>query len=161
MKNLPTKELDKKLENVSCKEISNYLRTNKDFLINTDKAFTNYFHDILVQKRLKIVELIDKLETQVPNEELPSRKYLEKILSQEKHSDNRDLIIAFCIVGKFSREETNTALKLYKERHLYSKDSRDVVLILALNNRVCRVDEINKLLEANNEKKLLLKKQKK
>ena len=75
-----------------------------------------------------------------------SESYGSKILTMEKHTANRDLIIRFCIAGHFNWDETNRALKLYGFKELYSKDQRDAVLIVAINNRVFDLYDIDEIL---------------
>ena len=64
----------------------------------------------------------------------------------EKHTRDRDLIIRFCIAGHFNWDETNRALKLYGFTELYAKNSRDAVLIVAINNRIYTLYDIDELL---------------
>ena len=64
----------------------------------------------------------------------------------EKHTKNRDLIIRFCIAGHFSLRETNRALKLYGMTPLYSRNKRDVCIILAINNRIFDLSQVDDLL---------------
>lgn len=76
-----------------------------------------------------------------------TESYGSKILTMEKHTKNRDLIIRFCIAGHFLLGETNRALKLYGMSPLYAKDKRDACLIVAINNRKYDLFEIDNLLE--------------
>ena len=72
----------------------------------------------------------------------------------ERHTTNRDLIIRFCLAGRFSLMETNRALKLYGMSELYAKDPRDACIIVALNNRMFDLGEIDSLLTKNKLEKL-------
>ena len=76
-----------------------------------------------------------------------SESYGEKIIRMEKHTKNRDLIIRLCIAGHLSLVEINKALKLYGMNPLYSKDKRDACLIVAVNNRIYDLYEIDNILE--------------
>ena len=42
-----------------------------------------------------------------------STSYGSKIVTMEKHTKDRDLIIRLCLAGHFNWDETNRALKLY------------------------------------------------
>ena len=64
----------------------------------------------------------------------------------EKHTKNRDLILRLCIAGHFNWDETNRALKLYGLSELYAKDPRDACIIVAVNNRIYDLAEINDML---------------
>ena len=78
-----------------------------------------------------------------------SESYGSKIISMEKHTASRDLIIRFCIAGHFSLVETNRALKLYGLSPLYAKNRKDACVIVALNNHIYDVERINEMLEEN------------
>ena len=65
----------------------------------------------------------------------------------EKHTRDRDLIIRLCVAGHFSWNEMNRALKLYGLSKLYSKDPRDACIIVAINNRVFDLYQIDTMLE--------------
>ena len=64
-----------------------------------------------------------------------------------KNTKNRDLIIRFCIAGRFTLYEINTALKLYGMAPLYAKDKRDACIIVAVNNKKYKMYEIDDILE--------------
>ena len=64
-------------------------------------------------------------------------------MRMEKHTSDRDLILRFCIAGHFNWDETNRALKLYGFNELYSKDPRDACIIVAINNRIFDLGEID------------------
>ena len=72
----------------------------------------------------------------------------------EKHTKNRDLIIKFCIAGRFGLNEINTALKLYGMHPLYAKDKRDACIIVAVNNKKYDLFEIDDILEKQGLNKL-------
>lgn len=75
-----------------------------------------------------------------------TESYGSKIFTMEKHTKDRDLIIRFCIAGHFNWDETNRALKLYGLNELYAKDPRDAVLIVAINNRIYNLYDIDEML---------------
>lgn len=60
------------------------------------------------------------------------KKMPTEILNMDSHTKNRDLIIRFCIVGRFTLDEINRALKLYGMSPLYAKDKRDACIIVAV-----------------------------
>jgi hypothetical protein len=72
----------------------------------------------------------------------------------EKHTKDRDLIIRLCLAGHFNWDETNRALKLYGLSELYAKDPRDACMIVAINNRIYDMYEIDEMLMAKGLKKL-------
>ena len=56
------------------------------------------------------------------------------------------MIIRLCLAGHFNWDETNRALKLYGLSELYAKDPRDACIIVAVNNRIFDMYEIDEML---------------
>ena len=83
-----------------------------------------------------------------------SESYGSKIVTMEKHTKDRDLIIRLCLAGHFNWDETNRALKLYGLSELYAKDPRDACIIVAVNNRIFDMYEIDEMLMKQGLKKL-------
>lgn len=75
-----------------------------------------------------------------------SESWGSKIVTMERHTRNRDLIIRLCLAGRFNLDEINRALKLYGMTPLYSKNRRDAVIIVAINNRIYSLAEIDDLM---------------
>lgn len=142
MKEKSTDEMDKLLAKVKTNKVGQFLEQNKDFMANEEKQFTYYMKDVLASKDRKLY--YNDWYTMAGL----SVKYGAKILNMEQHTKDRDVIIRFCIAGRFTLDETNRALKLYGMRALYSKDARDVCIITALHNRVYDFCEIDDQLEA-------------
>jgi len=134
----PTDELDKMLEKIKPEELSEYLKNNSQYLADEKKAFYYYMKDVLEDKNIKLKDIYVYAGV--------SESYGSKIITMEKHTKNRDLIIRFCLAGHFSLIETNVALKLYGMSELYSKFPRDACIIVAINNRMYDIYDINKLL---------------
>ncbi len=139
MQEKATDELDKILANVRPEQINTYYKNNRQYMEEGKKAFYYYMKDVLESKNilLKVVYSFAGV----------TESYGSKILTMEKHTKNRDLIIRFCIAGHFLLGETNRALKLYGMSPLYAKDKRDACLIIAINNRKYDLFEIDNLLE--------------
>ena len=110
------------------------------------KGFYYYMKDVLDEKNIKLKDVYSFAGV--------SESYGSKILTMEKHTKDRDLIIRFCIAGHFSWDETNRALKLYGMNELYAKDARDACLIVAINNRLFHLYDIDEMLMQHGLKKL-------
>ena len=137
MKPKPTTELDKLLEKMSPDKLDDYLKDNCKYLEYGGKAFYYYVKDVLDEKNIKLKDVYSFAGV--------SETYGSKIISMEKHTKSRDLILRLCIAGHFSWDETNRALKLYGLNELYAKDPRDACLIVAINNRIydlARIDDM-------------------
>ena len=122
-----TDELDKILESVRPEQINIYYKNNRQYMAEGKKTFYYYMKDVLESKNILLKDVYSFAGV--------TESYGSKILTMEKHTKNRDLIIRFCIAGHFLLGETNRALKLYGMSPLYAKDKRDACLIVAINNR--------------------------
>lgn len=139
MKQRPTNELNDLLENTKPDQLEGYLKQNRQYLANDPKAFYYYMKDVLDAKRILLKDVY--LAACV------SESYGSKIIRMEKHTPDRDLILRLCLGGHFNWQETNRALKLYGMTELYAKDPRDACLIVAINNRVFDVYEVDGMLK--------------
>lgn len=135
----PTNELDKILLNTSPGKINTYLRENRDYLADEKRGFYYYLKDVVEEKGIFLKDIYSFAGV--------SETYGSKIVKQEKHTTNRDLIIRICVAGHLSVIETNRALKLYGMSPLYAKEKRDACLLIAINNRIYDLGEIDELLE--------------
>ena len=139
MQEKATDELDKILANVRPEQINTYYKNNRQYMEEGKKAFYYYMKDVLESKNILLKDVYSFAGV--------TESYGSKILTMEKHTKNRDLIIRFCMAGHFLLGETNRALKLYGMSPLYAKDKRDACLIVAINNRKYDLFEIDNLLE--------------
>ena len=108
---------------------------------SSESAFSSYMRTLFKEKEIKQSEIFNKIGI--------SYGYGYKIISGEKHTNNRDLIIEICLSASFSLSETQHALKLYKMSELYPKIPRDAVFIIAFNQKITDLDEVNELLKTH------------
>ena len=80
--------------------------------------------------------------------DIPER-YGYKLLSGEKHTRQRDVILRICYAADFSLGETQRALKKYEMPELYAKTSRDALLMIVFNERPGNIIDVNELLKKN------------
>ncbi|MCR5106940.1 MAG: hypothetical protein K6B28_02145 [Lachnospiraceae bacterium] len=138
MNKIPTDELNDMLKDIKPEQVDEYLKANRKYLADDEKAFYYYMKDVLDEKNIKLKDVYSFADV--------SESYGSQIITMQKHTKNRDLIIKLCLAGHFNWEETNRALKLYGMSELYAKDSRDACLIVAINNRVYDIYEIDEML---------------
>ena len=81
--------------------------------------------------------------------DLPER-YGYKLLSGEKRTRQRDVVIRLCYAAELTLAQTQRALKKYEMAELYAKNSRDALLMLAFNERPGSIIDVNTLLKQNN-----------
>lgn len=153
MQEKSTDELDAQLRNTTPECMDKYYKENRYYIAETSKAFTYYMKDVIDKKNLAFCH--SKLYYKdIYSFAGVSESYGEKILNMEKHTKNRDLIIRFCVAGRFQLNEINTALKLYGMKPLYAKDKRDACIIVAINNRKYDLGDIDDMLVKNGLPKL-------
>ncbi len=136
-----TGELDKVLGNVNPDKIQEYIDNNFDSIYNDELAFSEYMKDMFRIKGYTQQEVFLRAD-------MPER-YGYKIISMEKHTVQRDVIIRMCLASDFDVTETNRALKLYGLSELYSRIPRDAAIIVAINSKIRNIDEVNDLLKKN------------
>ena len=139
MQEKPTNELEEMLGNMKLSELSGFYKENSKYLADDKKAFYYYFKDVIESKNIFLKDVYSFAGV--------TESWGGKIITMEKHTKNRDLILRLCIAGHFSLEEINRALKLYGMNSLYAKDKRDACLIVAINNRIYDLSELDELLE--------------
>ena len=138
MQKKPTTELNNILAKAKPDQLDLYFKENEKYMADKEKGFYYYMKDVLDEKSIRLKDVYSFAGV--------TESYGSKILTMEKHTKNRDLIIRFCIAGHFSWEETNRALKLYGMSELYAKNERDACIIVAINNRMYDMSEIDEML---------------
>ena len=131
----PTDELNKLLENMTPGELDEYLEENQEYIAGTDRSFYEYMKTTIRTKGILLKDLYQFAGF--------SESFGSKLLTQEKHTKDRDMIIRLCLAGHLTWDETNRALKLYGFSELYAKDPRDACLIVQINNRIYDIYRIN------------------
>lgn len=139
MQEKSTYEVEEILKSMRPEQLQQFYKENTHNMVDANKAFYYYMKDIVEAKNIRFKDMYILAGV--------SESYGEKIIRMEKHTKSRDLLIRLCIAGHFSIVETNKALKLYGMNTLYSKDKRDAALIVALNNRIYDLFEIDDILE--------------
>ena len=138
MQKKPTDELNELLENMKPDQLDAYFKDNEKYMADEKKAFYYYMKDVLDEKNIKLKDVYSFAGV--------TESYGSKIVTMEKHTKDRDLIIRFCVAGHFNWDETNRALKLYGLAELYAKDPRDACIIVAINNRIFNLYDIDEML---------------
>ena len=146
MQEKSTNELNDLLENMKPDQLDSYLKDNSKYMADEKKAFYYYMKDVLDEKNIKLKDVYSFAGV--------TESYGSKIVTMEKHTKDRDLIIRLCLAGHFNWDETNRALKLYGLSELYAKDPRDACIIVAVNNRIFDMYEIDEMLIRQGLKKL-------
>ena len=140
-----TEELENALVNVKSDKTYDYFQSYEKSILKGERLFANYMRNLFKEKRLLQQEVF--LMADVPE------TYGYRLISEERHTRHRDVILRICYGAHLSFRETQRALCLAGQAKLYPRMKRDAVLIIGLNNGL-NVDEVNGLLWENGCEKL-------
>ena len=132
-----TDDLEKVLQGTHIKNFDAYCRENAGCLIEGD--VTVYMKNIFSEK--KLTQQLVFLRADVPE------RYGYKLLSGEKRTRQRDVILRICYAAEMSLAQTQRALKKYEMPELYAKLPRDALLMIIFNERPGDIIEVNEILK--------------
>ena len=136
-----TDELECVLGSTHVEDIEDFLKENADDMITTDRPFAEYMRGKIKEKGLQQADIFIAADI--------AERYGYKILSEQKHTKQRDVILRICYASEFTLEETQKALKLYSMAPLYAKIPRDALLMIAFNTRPGNILDVNIFLKKN------------
>lgn len=134
-----TFELDQVLGKTHLSEVESYLKEQADYILSGDRPFGTYMKSIIKRNGFKLQEVFLWADI--------TEGYGYKLLSEEKHTKQRDVILRLCYAAEFTLEETQRALRIYEMPQLYSKIPRDVLLMVCFNERPGNVIDVNTFLK--------------
>lgn len=110
------------------------------------KAFSSYMRSKFREKGISQKDAFKRANI--------SEGYGYKIISQEKKTAQRDVILRLCLALRMSIDETQKALMLGGFSILCINYRRDVVIMVAINNHFFSIEEVNKFLTKYGEEML-------
>lgn len=119
-------------------DLEEYLEENREALLPEGREFAAYMRGKLREKGLLQQEVFLAADV--------SENYGYKLIAQEKHTRNRNVILRLCIAARFTPEETREALTLYGMAPLHGRIARDVALLSALAGGLRDVHEVDAML---------------
>ena len=129
------KSLNAAIMQLSPAELPQYLSEQE----LSQRPFTDYMRRKLREKKISQKEVFIKADL--------DDRYGYKLISGEKHTLRRDVILRLTIAAGFDLDETQRALKLYGLSPLYARDARDAALIIAVNKAFRSVERTDEHLE--------------
>lgn len=142
MKDKKTDTLMSVLQQASSESLPEFFDTYADWMTKDEKPFSTYMRTIFKEKGLRQQNVF--LEADI------SEGYGYKLIAEEKHTIQRDVILRLCLGARFSLEETQGALRLYGMAMLYPRIPRDAVLIVAINTGVYEMAAVDRMLHKQN-----------
>ncbi|MBQ8996194.1 MAG: hypothetical protein IJ091_10310 [Oscillospiraceae bacterium] len=141
MEERTTEKLNELLKKTRPEDLEAYLDQNKEQLRKEELPFPVFIREKFREKGIKQQEVF--LASDIPE------GYGYKLISGEKHTKQRDVLIRLCLGAHFTLRETQQALRLYGMSPLYSRIPRDCVFIISFNRKVYDVQEVDQLLQEN------------
>ena len=119
-----------------------YLARNADMLVHNERPFADYMRMKFREKGIQQQDIFLAADL--------SERYGYKLISEEKHTTSRDTILRICLAARFDEIETDEALTLYGMAPLHVRNPRDVTFIVAINNRIFDIHDVDAILRENN-----------
>ena len=136
-----TENLENVLLSSKLDEMDGFLLNNESRMLKSGRNFTEFMRAKVKEKGLLLSDIYRNANI--------SEKYGSKIISMEKHTRDRGLIIRLCIAAKLTFDETQHALTLYGFAPLYARNPQDAVVINAIANGISNVYDVEELLIAH------------
>ena len=121
---------------------TNFLSMHESSMIRSKRPFTAFMRKTIQKKGLTQQNVF--LAADMPE------RHGYKLISGQKHTVERDTIIRLCLAAEFLLEEVQEALILYGIAPLYEKLPRDAAFIVAFNNRIYDIHDVDAILRENN-----------
>ena len=135
-----SKIINEELRGVRPKELADFLERHREDLITGTRPFADYMRMKLRKKGI--------LQQNVFLAADLSENYGYKLIAEEKHTRQRDTILRLCLAARFRPEEVQEALILYGMAPLHGRFPRDAALMVAVQNCVYDLREVNRLLQS-------------
>ena len=140
--NKTTDELNNELKEAD--DIRRFIAKNEDELIT--KKISAFLNEIIERKKLKRAQVIEAANLH--------KSYGYELFSGKKEMPSRDVMLRLAIAMGLDLDETQKLLKYSELPPLYARNSRDSVIIYAINNKK-NVMNCNLLLEELGHKSLV------
>ena len=118
-----------------------FLSQHESELILSKRPFTDYMRRTLREKRILQQDIFLAADL--------SERYGYKLISGEKHTLQRDVILRICLASEFQLEEVQEALTLYGMAALHARIPRDCAFIVAFSNRIYDIHNVDAILRKN------------
>ena len=134
----PEEELYEQIISIPMGDLPIFLRVRMEDLLSGPRPFADYmrakFRDkgVLQQNVFLAADI--------------SENYGYKIIAEEKHTVQRDIILRICLAAEFDLDEIQKALILYGMAPLYWLLPRDIVFMAAILHKVYDIHQVNDVL---------------
>ncbi len=133
-----TDNLTSILKNAHPGDAASVLEEQGEMFAPADRPFAEYLRGKLKEKELRQQNVF--LAADIPE------GYGYKLVSEQKHTRQRDVILRLCFASHLNLDEMQRALKLCGLPALYARFQRDAVLMIAANREMYDIQSVNELL---------------
>ena len=140
-------KLNENVSGLNLEELGSFLERNEGEMITEARPFAAYMRRKLREKGL--------LQQDVFLASDLSEGFGYKLISEEKRTRQRDVILRLCLAAQFRPEEVQEALLRYGMAPLWWRFPRDAVLLAAFGSGVYDLQKVNALLEQHGQPPLL------
>jgi len=131
-------ELYKRLTLMPPEELPIFLKENAGELLSGSRLFSDFMRAKFKEKEI--------LQQNVFLAADISENYGYKLIAEEKHTIQRDVILRICLAARFDLDETQKALILYRMAPLWCRLPRDIVFLSVITHRIFDIHQVNDLL---------------
>jgi hypothetical protein len=134
-------EFEKQLLRITPAEFPAFLKRREGELIRGERPWAAYMRAKFKEKGVLQQEVFLAADL--------SERYGYKLIAEEKHTTQRDVILRLCLAAQFRLDETQEALILYGMAPLLGRIPRDAAFIVAFQNRICDIHDVDAILREN------------
>jgi len=145
--NRTTDSLNEALTKTNPEDLDAFLEANAEKMLTQKKPFAAFMREKFREKSISQQRVFLAADI--------SENYGYKLISEEKHTRQRDTILRLCLAAEFSLEEAQKALRTYNMPILYPRVPRDAVFIIAFNRKIYDIHKVDILLTEHNMPPLL------
>lgn len=136
--NLKREEIIAQLQNIGFEELPEFLKKHAASLPGVELSFSDYMRRKFREKGMQQQWVFRNADI--------SDNYGYKLIAGEKHTRNRDVILRICICACFTEEEMQEALSLYGMAPISERNQRDIVLLVAIRDKINDIYQINDMM---------------
>ncbi len=132
-------ELEARLRKLKTGDFESFMEKHKDEFILNEIEFEIFMKDTIAAKGIQLKDVF--IRADIPE------KYGYKLLSGEKKTRQRDIILRICYAAEMSIDETQYAMKLYGMPELFAMTPRNALIMVCFSERPGNAIDVNRILK--------------
>lgn len=138
MSGIKTGDLEKALKSTHPSKMDNFLNEYDGEMKHSPRDFAKYFKGLVKEKGKTLSEVFIAADI--------SESYGYKLISGEKHTRQKDVILRLCFAAGFDLDQAQKALRMYELPALYPRIPRDALLMALFHNHCASIPDVNEYL---------------